>query len=672
MKQDSFARDDVVPVEEMYTLQHATDALKAYDSKPDCFKDAARTLRQGCKSIDIDENEKTRYAIRLTICEIATANMPAPQECHPLASAESDPDQQPTTNDVSRCVQSLGRVPQLWTSYSGYFREVKVMCLAVRYSLEHDELRRLQRNLSKTHSDQITLLKEQQRILKETNRLETERLKELSDLHLTIVTQVNSMLSSTGTLRDSLRSVLEEVSKLTESIERGALEQSAALSTTQESNTRILAEHQDIVHLTLASASQSMHQWHDSLQLGLSHAQEIDRLNQDSINKILHSNEALHALTNQTNTLKHHLQNLTHFSLESMNTLLDLHTAGTHKINASTQELLQFALQSLLTLESHTQTAWSTMLDTFKDDSTLTGFRTDVTDALKGAVGEIEQMARESRKNVEGLNLVVAEFWQDQKDVLGRVRPLFGAWAFARSVFERESSLAGMNRGRGRGGGLMLSWMGSGFVLLFFVVVAVLALIHGLRTALIPMVASAAITILCEWWKLPTVSFIHLFMGIVCFRWCLYGIRVQRDDTVNQEMAHGQELEKEYEYDVEDGYEDDDDDDDDDDGYENGCTESYVYSYSAEGEKEDAEKEELTWQQYDDDDFEQQASALYSNSITPETPTPSISKLKPINQKSLTRASADMDMDMWERLAASWDLSLGTCVSSSSTSSEIY
>ncbi|KAK3822145.1 MAG: hypothetical protein J3R72DRAFT_358675, partial [Linnemannia gamsii] len=100
-------------------------ALKAYDSKPDCFKDAARALRQGCKSIDIDEDEKTRYAIRLTTCEIATANMPVPQECHSLVAAESDPHQQPKTNDIGRCVQSLGRIPQLWTSYSGYFREVK-------------------------------------------------------------------------------------------------------------------------------------------------------------------------------------------------------------------------------------------------------------------------------------------------------------------------------------------------------------------------------------------------------------------------------------------------------------------------------------------------------------------------------------------------------------------
>ncbi|KAF9120992.1 hypothetical protein BGW39_010927 [Mortierella sp. 14UC] len=283
MLQASFARDDVVSVEEMYALQHATDALNAYESKPDCFKDAARALRQGCKSIDIDEDEKTHYAIRLTTCEIATANMPVPQECHSVATAESDPDQQPTSSDIGR---SLGRIPQLWTSYSGYFREVKVMCLAVRYSLEHDELRGLQRNLSRAHLDQIALLKEQQRVLTESNRLETERLKELSKLHSTVAIEVNSMLSSAGTLRDAVQSVTEEVSKLTKSIERSARQQTVALSATQESNTRILSEYQEIVQSTLVSVSQSIHQWHDSLQLGLSRAQEIDRLNEDSISPL--------------------------------------------------------------------------------------------------------------------------------------------------------------------------------------------------------------------------------------------------------------------------------------------------------------------------------------------------------------------------------------------------
>ncbi|KAF9547227.1 hypothetical protein EC957_008737 [Mortierella hygrophila] len=505
----------------MNALQYATDALKAYDSKPDCFKDAARALRQGCKGIDVDEDEKTRY-----------------------------------------------------------------------------ELRSLQRNLSRTHSDQIRLLNEHQRVLKEINRLETKHRKQLSDLHSTIAAEVNSMLNSAGTLKDALRSVTEEVSKLTQSLERGALQQSEALSTTQESNARILAEYQNIVHSTLASISQSMRHWDDSLERGLSRVQEIDRLNQVSIAKIAHSNEAIDSITRQAAILKVHLQNLTHLSHESTTHLLDLHVTGTQNIDISTQQLLHSTLQSLQTLSSQTHTTWSSILDKFKDDTeiTMTEFRTDVAEAMKETVEEIEQVAKESTENVERLSGDLEEFWRNQENALGRVRPLLGTWDIVRRVLESQSVMieGGVVRG---GGGLMVSRMGD------------------LRKA-------------------------------------------QKDDAVEQEQ------EKEYEYGVGDEYEDG--------VYKDEYAKSYLDMDSAE--------ERDVWQQPDDDILERRAAVRYNKFTSPSTPAPSTVKPKrqyqyrslSINHKPLTKPSVDMDMDMWERVAASWDLGLGTCVSSSSTKGDIY
>lgn len=350
----------------------------------------------------------------------------------------------------------------------------------------------------------------------------------------------------------------------------------------------------------------------------------------------------------------------------------------------------------------------------------MTGFRTDVKEAVRETAEGIGQMARESKENIERLSRDLEGFWRDQEEVLGRVRPLLGTWGVVKRVLESQSVF---NKGGGvRGGGgreLMVPWMWSGFVLLYFVVATVLTLIYGVRTArksiyissaaivfagtvpkasltapllylytprVIPMVASVAITILCEWWRLPTVSFIHLFMGIVCFRWGLYSIRswryyyhsrhqfllwqfcahlldrcrvlrnAQRDDAVEQEK------EKEYEYGVVDEY-----------------GESYLDMDSAE-EEEDLEMEEHVWQQYNDDTSELRATGRYNNPNSPSTPAPSAMKPKRQDQyrslgidlNPLTRPSMDMDMDEWESVAASWDLSLGTCISSSSTSSDIY
>ncbi|KAG0218406.1 hypothetical protein BGX33_007548 [Mortierella sp. NVP41] len=647
----------------MYTLQHATDALKAYDSKPDCFKEAARALRQGCKSIDIDEDEKTRYAIRLTACEIATANMPVPQECHLLATAENNLGQQPTTNDVGRCVQSLGRIPQLWTSYSGNFREVKVMCLAVRYSLEHDELRRLQRNLSRTHSDQIVLLKEQQRVLTETSRLETERLKELSDLHSTIATEVNSMLYSAGTLRDALRSVTEEVSKLTQSIEKGALQQSAALSTTQESNNRILSEYQHIVHSTLAMVSQSIHQWHDSLQLGLSRANEIDRLSEDSIFKISQTNEAMDFIVHDTEDLKDRLLRLTRTAVEGTHSLLELHDSGAHQINASTKALLQETLQSLLALEAHSQSAWNSMLDSFKEGSA--SFQSDVAHALEATVLEVEQMAAESQEKMERLNIVVMEFWKGQESVLGQIRPLYKTWSVVKRVVE-GGSVGGAGAGGG-GGGRVFSWMGLGRTPLFFLVVGIMTLINGLRTALVPMVASVVIMVGCEWWRVPTVSFVHLFMGIICLRWYAHGIRSWHYYYSNrhqslpwqcwnhlrdrwQVAAQHQQFAIEQSHDGHDVYEDEVGED------------AYYGEADMNGDSaEDTAIEEIGYEKdYDDEQDEGVAWLAHPSSEKPSKPTRRSRGL--CIDLSLNKQRAAM-LDM---ISGSWDLTLGSCVCTSS------
>ncbi|KAF8975096.1 hypothetical protein BGZ46_009438 [Entomortierella lignicola] len=52
-------------IEEIAIIRQATNALEAYEHKSGCFKNAARALRQNCKHIDIDSDEKTKYNFRI-------------------------------------------------------------------------------------------------------------------------------------------------------------------------------------------------------------------------------------------------------------------------------------------------------------------------------------------------------------------------------------------------------------------------------------------------------------------------------------------------------------------------------------------------------------------------------------------------------------------------------
>ncbi|KAF8935255.1 hypothetical protein BGZ58_005127 [Dissophora ornata] len=369
----------------------------------------------------MDEDEKTKYAIRLTGCEIATADMPVPIECCGISSSmdkEPEDRRKPTSADITRCVQ----VPQLWTSYSGYFREVKVMCLAVRYSLEHEDLRNMQRNLTLSHAEQIALLREQRRELIETHRLETVRLQEILDIHSTITREVESMLSSAGTLRDTLGSIYNDVSRIARNSEQGAAQQSVALSNLQDMNNHIMAEYQENIQHTLGSVAQAIQTWHESLIAGLSRSQELDQLGENFVSRIIDSNEGLDAVMHKVNTAKNRLQDLTETVVEGTQSLLNLQDTAAKEMQASTNALSTSMIETLKSLESDSQDTWQSVFEALKTGSS--NLHEEVSAALQETMSDVESMATSSQEKMEELNRIVSEFQAKQGDVIWQLQAL--------------------------------------------------------------------------------------------------------------------------------------------------------------------------------------------------------------------------------------------------------
>ncbi|KAI9164539.1 hypothetical protein H9P43_008398 [Blastocladiella emersonii ATCC 22665] len=124
--------------EELAFLEQGRMSLQKYESQShDCYKEAAYSLQTGCKELTATEEEKQQYAIRLTLCEVATANVNVPVQCL-------------VANPGTSCVEALHQVPQLWTSYSGYRRDVLAMCYAVRHAIERELVEALFYNLTLT------------------------------------------------------------------------------------------------------------------------------------------------------------------------------------------------------------------------------------------------------------------------------------------------------------------------------------------------------------------------------------------------------------------------------------------------------------------------------------------------------------------------------------------
>ncbi|KAI9365463.1 hypothetical protein DFJ73DRAFT_807870 [Zopfochytrium polystomum] len=115
-----------------------------------CFREAAKALKAGCSSVHSTDEEKIEYAVRLTNCEIRTASVEPPPEC-----------ENGQKFSIKKCIEIYASSAQLWTSYSGYLRDVMTMCLAVRHAVERELLVELHSNITLGQLAQYRLLLQQ-------------------------------------------------------------------------------------------------------------------------------------------------------------------------------------------------------------------------------------------------------------------------------------------------------------------------------------------------------------------------------------------------------------------------------------------------------------------------------------------------------------------------------
>lgn len=126
--------------EEIDLISKHTGAFDGYMRKNDCFQDAARHAQSRCEASHMSEDERIQgffpvwcarfetfliflVAIRLTLCELATARHHTPPlECSPFINNVGP---HIPHHAVGDCVDALSRSAQFWSSYSGYLREIR-------------------------------------------------------------------------------------------------------------------------------------------------------------------------------------------------------------------------------------------------------------------------------------------------------------------------------------------------------------------------------------------------------------------------------------------------------------------------------------------------------------------------------------------------------------------
>ncbi|KAG2194327.1 hypothetical protein INT47_000254 [Mucor saturninus] len=128
------------------------------------------------------------YALTLTLCELQSADIKVPKECQFISQ-----DPRYNSRDVKQCVKKLSKSAQTWTSYSGYFRDVVLICFAIRYPMEKEILQKLHVNITLNQLRNFNILQQQQEYLINWRNEEFKTLRKLKESQVELLSQMGAI-----------------------------------------------------------------------------------------------------------------------------------------------------------------------------------------------------------------------------------------------------------------------------------------------------------------------------------------------------------------------------------------------------------------------------------------------------------------------------------------------
>lgn len=131
------------PLEDLGRFSHI-------DVDSSCFNYALGDILQMCRDVGVeslDLEKRKLLSVKLTLCEMTSLGLPFPSVCGNIV-------------DTDDCIQSLEKVPQYWTLFSGNYREIRKICFEESLPFEKSQILKLYTNITKVfvklHNDLVT------------------------------------------------------------------------------------------------------------------------------------------------------------------------------------------------------------------------------------------------------------------------------------------------------------------------------------------------------------------------------------------------------------------------------------------------------------------------------------------------------------------------------------
>ncbi|KDE07104.1 hypothetical protein MVLG_02674 [Microbotryum lychnidis-dioicae p1A1 Lamole] len=279
--------------EAAYRFEQQADESALLSRDRSCFSQALPSGASSCQSLAGSSphlNElRVKTAIKMALCEIRTSRSTrGPKECQPFEAGtdESNAGEEP---DPSSCVEALSRSPQYWSSYSGYLREIVILCSAYRRWEDTETARELHQSTATRLADFVQQLQDLELVKKEGMTTESEqRARAFQDISHHITSSLEPLLAAFRTngaaqldsfalLRSELLHLIQSIEPLVSRSLEGTLQdmshmlkdvalehrnqlekvsQNTVARTTQELERSLLAVH-DAIETSIADLNQS-------------------------------------------------------------------------------------------------------------------------------------------------------------------------------------------------------------------------------------------------------------------------------------------------------------------------------------------------------------------------------------------------------------------------------
>ncbi|KAG8908736.1 hypothetical protein FRB99_002974 [Tulasnella sp. 403] len=259
--------------------------------RSDCFKNVSQNIKRRCGGeFEMDEDERVRLAISMTLCELKTAryNEP-PLECLAFSSS--------TYNSVdlqiesqSACVTALSRSAQFWASYSGYLREASQLCFVLRRWNDIDTAKLIYRNAT---LEKVALL----RALRHREDLARERAHHFDGV-LANMREATADLQDVTTQLDYMsRSVADEATKVFNQLSEkhvNSLEsfQSRMLYSATEAHGDLINEVQNNLKFATKAHADTLKGVVDDVRQTLEHSRELLLAEEDNAVRVFNTIDA--------------------------------------------------------------------------------------------------------------------------------------------------------------------------------------------------------------------------------------------------------------------------------------------------------------------------------------------------------------------------------------------